>query len=75
MLFEILKVSSQDIYGFDFEDNEVPKYLTERNGVAEISVKEWTSFDQLFSNPIFSILVDNEINFLHMVVSQVVKMA
>ena len=59
MLFEILKVSSQDVYGFDFEDNEVPKYLTERNGVAEISVKEWTSFDQLFCNPIFSILVDN----------------
>ena len=40
VLFEILKVSSQDVYGFDFEDNEVPKYLTERNGVAEISVKE-----------------------------------
>ena len=46
MLLKILKVSSQDIYGFDFEDNKVPKYLTERNGVAEISVKERTSFDQ-----------------------------
>ena len=40
VLLKILKVSSQDIYGFDFEDNKVPKYLTERNGVAEISVKE-----------------------------------
>ena len=40
VLLKILKVSSQDIYGFDFEDNKVPKYLIETNGVAKISVKE-----------------------------------
>ena len=39
VLVKILNVSTQDIYGFDFEDNKVPKYLTENNGVAEISVK------------------------------------
>ena len=59
MLLEILKVSLQDIYGFDFEDNKVPKYLIESNGVAEISVKEWTSFDEhLNILNLFSILVD-----------------
>ena len=40
VLLKIIKVSLQDIYGFDFEDNKVPKYLIESNGVAEISVKE-----------------------------------
>ena len=35
----ILNVSSQDIYGFDFEDNQATKYVTERNGVAEVSIK------------------------------------
>ena len=39
VMLKILKGFSQDIYGFDFEDNKVPKYLTEDNGVAEISVK------------------------------------
>ena len=39
VFLKILNVSSQDIYGFDFEDNKVPKYLTENNGVAEISLK------------------------------------
>ena len=39
VMLKILKGFSQDIYGFDFEDNKVPKYLTENNGVAEISVK------------------------------------
>ena len=43
VMLKILNVSSQDIYGFDFEDNKVPKYLTEDNGVAEISVKGWMS--------------------------------
>ena len=44
VMLKILNVSSQDIYGFDFEDNKVPKYLTENNGVAEISVKGWMSY-------------------------------
>ena len=39
VMLKILNVSLQDIYGFDFEDNKVPKYLTEDNGVAEISIK------------------------------------
>ena len=39
VFLKILNVSLQDIYGFDFEDNKVPKYLTENNGVAEISLK------------------------------------
>ena len=39
VMLKILNVFSQDIYGFNFEDNKVPKYLTENNGVAEISVK------------------------------------
>ena len=40
----ILNVYSKDFYGFDFEDNKAPKYLTEKNGVAEISVKEGIFF-------------------------------
>ena len=39
VMLKLPNVFSLDIYGFDFEDNKVPKYLTEDNGVAEISVK------------------------------------
>ena len=30
---------AQEAYGFDFQDNKVPKYLTEENGVAEVRIK------------------------------------
>ena len=62
MLLKILKVSSQDIYGFDFEDNKVPKYLIETNGVAKISVKEWTSFDEHLNILIFFFYSSWQIN-------------
>ena len=63
-----LNVSSQDIYGFDFEDNMVPKYVTERNGVAEVSVKERITFLCVNKNKDF-ILDHNQIDFLHMDIS------
>ena len=44
VFLNVLNVYPQDIYGFDFEDNKAPKYLTEKNGVAEISVKEGLFF-------------------------------
>ena len=40
VFLNVLIVFSQDFYGFDFEDNKVPRYLTEKNGVAVVSVKE-----------------------------------
>ena len=70
----ILNVSSQDIYGFDFEDNMVPKYVTERNGVAEVSVKERITFLCVNKNKDF-ILDHNQIDFLHMDISKMVQMA
>ena len=70
----ILNVSSQDIYGFDFEDNMVPKYVTERNGVAEVSVKERITFLCVNENKDF-ILDHNQIDFLHMDISKMVQMA
>ena len=70
----ILNVSSQDIYGFDFEDNMVPKYVTERNGVAEVSVKERITFLCVYKNKDF-ILDHNQIDFLHMDISKMVQMA
>ena len=39
VFLNILNVYSEVVSGFDFEDNKAPKYLTERNGVAELSVK------------------------------------
>ena len=69
-----LNVSSQDIYGFDFEDNMVPKYVTERNGVAEVSVKERITFLCVNKNKDF-ILDHNQIDFLHMDISKMVQMA
>ena len=33
-------VCSQEISGFEFEDNLMPKYLTPDNGVAEVRTKE-----------------------------------
>ena len=39
VFLNILNVYSEAVSGFDFEDNKAPKYLTERNGVAELSVK------------------------------------
>ena len=70
----ILNVSSQDIYGFDFEDNMVPKYVTERNGVAEVSVKERITFLCVNKNKDF-LLDHNQIDFLHMDISKMVQMA
>ena len=70
----ILNVSSQDIYGFDFEDNMVPKYVTERNGVAEVSVKERITFLCVNKDKDF-ILDHNQIDFLHMDISKMVQMA
>ena len=32
-------IKAQEVYGFDFQDNKVPKYLTEENGVAEVRIK------------------------------------
>ena len=32
-------IKAQEAYGFDFQDNKVPKYLTEENGVAEVRLK------------------------------------
>ena len=74
MFLNILNVSSQDIYGFDFEDNMVPKYVTERNGVAEVSVKERITFLCVNKNKDF-ILDHNQIDFLHMDISKMVQMA
>ena len=39
VFLNVLNVYPQDIYGFDFEDNQATKYVTERNGVAEVSIK------------------------------------
>ena len=30
---------AQEAYGFEFQDNKVPKYLTDENGVAEVRMK------------------------------------
>ena len=32
-------LKAQKAYGFEFQDNEVPKYLTNENGVAETRTK------------------------------------
>ena len=32
-------IKAQEAYGFDFQDNKVPKYITEENGVAEVRLK------------------------------------
>ena len=74
MLLNIANVYSQDIDGFDFEDNKAQKYLTEKNGVAEIYVKERISLSPILII-YFSILDDNKTNFLHMAISKMVKMA
>ena len=74
VFLNIANVYSQDIDGFDFEDNKAQKYLTEKNGVAEISVKERISLSPILII-YFSILDDNKTNFLHMAISKMVKMA
>ena len=74
VFLNIANVYSQDIDGFDFEDNKAQKYLTEKNGVAKISVKERISFSPILII-YFSILDDNKTNFLHMAISKMVKMA
>ena len=74
VFLNIANVYSQDIDGFDFEDNKAQKYLTEKNGVAEISVKERISLSPILMI-YFSILDDNKTNFLHMALSKMVKMA
>ena len=74
VLLNIANVYSQDIDGFDFEDNKAQKYLTEKNGVAEIYVKERISLSPILII-YFSILDDNKTNFLHMAISKMVKMA
>ena len=47
VFLNIANVYSQDIDGFDFEDNKAQKYLTEKNGVAKISVKERISLSAI----------------------------
>ena len=34
-----LKAQEKEAYGFEFQDNKVPKYLTEENGVAEVRMQ------------------------------------
>ena len=34
-----LKAQDKEAYGFEFQDNKVPKYLTEENGVAEVRMQ------------------------------------
>ena len=34
-----LKAQDEEVYGFEFQDNKVPKYLTEKNGVAEVRMQ------------------------------------
>ena len=40
LLHSFSYVCSQEISGFEFEDNLMPKYLTPDNGVAEVRTKE-----------------------------------
>ena len=36
-----LKAQDKEAYGFEFQDNKVPKYLTGENGVAEVRMQVW----------------------------------
>ena len=41
-------VCPQEISGFEFEDNLMPKYLTPDNGVAEVRTKECSFIHLIF---------------------------
>ena len=58
LLHSLSYVCSQEISGFEFEDNLMPKYLTPDNGVAEVRTKEC-----LFIN-LHKIFVFTDINMI-----------
>ena len=70
-----LRAQDKEAYGFEFQDNKVPKYLTEENGVAEVRMQVQGKGILIKAYSFTFDLIDHSTIFcMCMAKSQVVKM-